>query len=210
MAYSKNPAVEHARYREHARRLVASRPRYVVYDVETTGLDLLDEPAPIVWDLGAVEIAPDGGRREAGRIINIGRRIPDAANIAGVDPELPMREGAEEAPTLRRFAAFAAGAVMVGHNIVAFDNPIMTARYAALGLPAPAALTDKRRCIDTLLIGRALFDGADAPARFRLADLAAHLGVRSDGAHLHRAIDDTRLCAGLFEALLARLAARAD
>lgn len=198
-------------YRAHARRVIATGPALVFYDIETTGIDRISDPAPLIWDIAAIRREPDGRRTETERVIEIGCPIPSAANIAGVDPELPAKIGRPAGEVLPRFGAHIAGAVLVGHNIVAFDNPIMAAHFARLGLPAPVALTEQRACIDTLLIARALFsDHPNPPDRYRLMDIAAHLRVRLPDGVLHRAIDDTRLVEGVFDALARELAARAD
>lgn len=203
---------EHDRaYRAHARRLVAAGRPLVFYDIETTGIDRLTDPAPLIWDLAAVRREPDGRRSETERVIEIGQPIPSAANIAGVDPELPAKIGRSAAAVLPRFREHLEGAVVIGHNICGFDNPIMVAHYARLGLPAPVALTDPRHCIDTLTIARAIFaEHPSPPARYRLVDLAAHLRVPSPDGVLHRAIEDARIVEAVFDALLVHLAARAD
>jgi DNA helicase-2/ATP-dependent DNA helicase PcrA len=192
-------------YSVHARTLLASRPPLVIYDVETTGLDELNVPAPRIWELAAVR--RDGqGRVEASRIVNCGMPIPAAANVAGVDPELPLKEGADPREVLIRFATFLDGAVLVGHNITGFDNAILVAEYVRHGLVPPAALTDIRRCVDTLNLSRSLFpkDEPGSPARYGLGAMAEHLGIPVDGT-AHRALADVLVCEKLFDALAARL-----
>ena len=192
-------------YPNHVRRLVASGAPIVVYDLETTGLDSLTAPAPRVWELAAVRRSSTG-RVEASRVINCGIPIPDEANIAGVDPMLPLKEGADLREVLERFSAFIEGAVLIGHNILGFDNAILLAEYARAGLPAPVALADRRRCIDTLTFSRALFpkDEAGSPARHRLVDMAGHLGVPMNGT-AHRALAEVIVCEQVFDALVTRL-----
>ena len=198
-------------YRAHARRLLATRPPLVFYDIETTGIDLLDAPAPLIWDVAAIRREPDGRRTETERVIDIGVPIPAAANLAKVDPQLPMKIGRPAADVLPRFAAHIEGAVLVGHNIVSFDNPIMVAHYSRLGLPAPVACTDPRRCIDTLSLARAVYaDHPNPPSRYRLVDMAAYLKVPAPDGVLHRAIDDTRIAEGVFDGVVAAIADRAD
>ena len=192
-------------YAAHARRLVATGAPIVIYDLETTGLDDLGSPAPRVWELAAVRRSA-GDRQEASRILNCGVPIPAEANIAGVDPMLPLREGVDPREVLERFARFVDGAILVGHNICGFDNAILLAEYARAGVAAPLSLADKRRCIDTLSLSRAIFpkDEAGSPDRHRLVDMARHLGVPMNGT-AHRALADVLTCEGVFDALVARL-----
>ena len=192
-------------YPNHVRRLVASGAPIVIYDLETTGLDDLTAPAPRVWELAAIR-RNAAGRVEASRVLNCGIPIPSEANIAGVDPMLPMKEGADPREVLERFSSFIDGAILIGHNICGFDNAILLAEYARAGLPAPLALADKRRCIDTLTLSRAIFpkDEPGSPARHTLTAMAAHLGIRQDGT-AHRALADTIVCEGVFDALVVRL-----
>lgn len=193
-------------YLAHARRLLADGPTLVVYDLETTGLlEPLDEPMPEPWELAALRIHPDGRRESGTRIMRLGRPIPPgAAAVTRVDPLLPDREGLDPREVLAGFARLIEGAVLVGQNIVRYDNPLLAHAYARHGLVAPCALLDPRRCLDTLVLAEAVHPkGAPgSPSRYRLMDLAAHLGIPVP-ADLHRAGVDValtaRVCGGLLD-----------
>lgn len=194
-------------YLRHLDRLLQEEPTLVVYDLETTGLlDDLADPMPEPWELAALRIHPDG-RREAGtRIMRLGRPIPPGAvAVTKVDPLLPDREGLDPREVLTGFARLVEGAVLVGQNIVRYDNPLLAHAYALHGLVAPRALLDPRRCIDTLPLAEAIYPkGAPgSPARHRLIDLAAHLDLPIP-PDLHRAGVDVALTARVCGALLAR------
>ena len=192
-------------YSAHARQLLAQGQPIIIYDLETTGLDELNAPAPRIWELAAVRRHGEA-RVEASRVVNCGMPIPTGANVAGVDPELPLKEGADLREVLLRFATFIEGAVLVGHNITGFDNAILIAEYVRVGLVPPAALTDIRRCVDTLSLSRSIFpkDEPGSPARYSLGAMAEHLGIALDGT-AHRALADVLTCEKIFDALRARL-----
>lgn len=194
-------------YLVHAERLLREQPTLVVYDLETTGLlDNLADPMPEPWELAALRVHPDGRRESGTRIMRLGRPIPaDAARITRVDPLLPDREGLDPVEVLTGFARLVEGAVLVGQNIVRYDNPLLAHAYALHGLVAPRALLDPRRCLDTLILAEAIWPkGAPgSPARHRLVDLAEHLQlpILPD---LHRAGVDVALTARVCGGLLAR------
>lgn len=148
--------------------------KIVVYDLETTGLDLaLDGPIQI----SGVKTGISGEREEFNRFVLPEREISAAAlRTHGYDlAEIKKRGGAEAAVVLKEFAAFSRDCVLVGHNSGAFDDVIL--RRAAKEHGAEFSV---RGFVDTRVIC-SLFH-PDFPD-FRLSTLCEKFGVKNERAH---------------------------
>jgi DNA polymerase III epsilon subunit family exonuclease len=158
---------------------------FTAVDLETTGRD--------IRSAGIVEIA--AVRVRGGQVVDEFHSM--------VKPSIAIEPGAsvvhkismadlEGAPTFEdvwpAFAAFIGTDVLVAHNGYAFDFPVL--RRMARELPGGRAF----RTYDTLPLARELHTGSR-----RLVDLADFFGVAAGTAH--RALDDTRMLAHVFNAL---------
>jgi len=166
---------------------------FVVLDLETTGT------AP--HRAGITEVGAARYRR--------GERVGTFVTL--VKPEFPvppvvtaitgitdaMLDGAPPIDAvLPSLLEFAAGAVIVGHN-VAFDRGFLDAALARAGRdPLPHAF------LDTLALARALL--VDEVPNHRLTTLAVHL--RAEHTPRHRALDDALATADVLHALIERAA----
>lgn len=191
-------------YIRHALKIAASGRTLVFYDTETTGLDSVDAEMPRIWQLAAIK-RNGAGRLEHTKIINPGMPLPDGANLRKIDPSLPMRTGAEEKLTLAGFARFIEGSVLVGHNILGFDNRLLAHAYHRLGLPLPLQLLDQRHCIDTLELSKAMYykGRPGSPADNKLATMARFLGLTVPEG-MHDALTDIRVNEQVLDRLLER------
>jgi DNA polymerase-3 subunit epsilon len=168
---------------------------YVVFDLETTGLDTR---ADAIVSMGAVRAL--GSRVLEGEsfatLVDPGRPIPPlSTSIHGIDDDA-VKGAPDQANAARRLAAFAHDSVLVAHN-AAFDLAFLKRAGAACGL------TFDHPPFDTLLIARWLFpDLVD----HSLDGLAALLGVEI--GKRHSALDDARATARIFARLLAVCDAR--
>jgi DNA polymerase III subunit epsilon len=168
---------------------------YVVFDLETTGLDTRNDA---IVSMGAVRAL--GSRvlesESFATLVDPGRPIPPlSTSIHGIDDEA-VKGAPDQAKAARAFAAFAHDSVLVAHN-AAFDLAFLKRAGAACGLEFD------HPPFDTLLIARWLFpDLAD----HSLDGLAALLGVEI--GKRHSALDDSRATARVFARLLAVCAAR--
>lgn len=198
------------RYADHTIRLLATRAPVLVFDTETTGLPSETGPLPKIWEVASIRLDRTGGREEKRATINIGELIPAEALVAGrdLDPALPMTEGKEPSLVWSRFAAYAGDAIFVGHNILKFDNPLVAAACARLGIVPPIQVLDPSLCIDTMLLAQELFPKgrSGSPENHRLGTLAAFFSIERP-TDLHRALADTRLTELVFRALVERAGA---
>lgn len=205
----------------------------IVYDTETTGLFMPDQPAPEPWHIAALKRTRDGRRFEAERIVDIGRRLSDeVAQICSVEPDMPQRMGKPAGEVLTSFARFVSGAVVVGHNIIDYDHRVMAAAYAGAGLPVPVQFSElevathkaqPRYSIDTKWLAYAVLRdcaprhlqtpndidwGINSRGRkitaYTLSALGRFLKCSFDETSLHNALADIRLCEQVLDELLAR------
>lgn len=168
---------------------------YVVFDLETTGLDTRNDA---IVSMGAVRAL--GSRvlesESFATLVDPGRPIPAlSTSIHGIDDDA-VKGAPDQAKAARAFAAFAHDSVLVAHN-AAFDLAFLKRAGAACGLAFD------HPPFDTLLIARWLFpDLAD----HSLDGLASLLGVEI--GKRHSALDDARATARVFARLLAVCEAR--
>lgn len=169
--------------------------RYVVFDLETTGLHPSRDDA--IVQIGAVVV--EGGQEAASftTLVNPGRRIPPVSTrYHGITDEMV----AEAPPVPQAVAAlrdFCAGAVLVAHN-AAFD---LTALHAAAERQGAPRLPNPALC--SMLLARWL-DPREPDVS--LDGLCGRAGLVIQGRH--QALGDARATAALWMALLARASAR--
>ena len=158
--------------------------RYIVLDVETTGLS----PArgDRVIEIGAVAIEEGGVVSEFGTLIYIEKKIPwHAQRIHGItDAMLHGKPSSEEVfPELQRFISSSA---IVAHN-ARFDIGFLKHEFHCIGIP----FNPEYHC--TLEMSRKLFPRL---GNHKLETVYRHLcGDLPHTVHRHRALDDARLTA---------------
>ncbi|MBL8806307.1 MAG: 3'-5' exonuclease [Rhodospirillales bacterium] len=170
-----------------ARRL--STLTYVVFDLETTGLDTTNDE---IVSIGAVRtLGPRVLESETySTLVDPGRPIPPASTaIHGIDDRaVAGAPGVVEA--VAGFARFAKDAILVAHN-AAFDLAFLRRAAAKAGIAAD------HPPFDTLMLARWLFpDLAD----HSLDGLAARLELTIE--RRHSALDDALATAAIFACLL--------
>ena len=231
MSISTPPAPDPVRYIAQAVRLARSGRPLVFYDTETTGLYDEGAPPPRPWQIAAIR-RQGGTRVVAQRILKVGMPLPTrVCEICRVPPDLPEQRGREPAVVLPQFAAFISGAIMIGHNSVAYDNRVMADAYRRAQLPVPAQFAETDvvahlrapvHSIDTRLLAQAvLVDclprhlrtprevalGPGERGGLALGPLGRYLGLSFDASRLHDGSVDVALCELVFDELLARGAA---
>lgn len=162
----------------------------VVYDLETTGLN--PKTAEIV-EIAAHRLSPIGD--EVDRYYRLvrppGGHIPQSATrVHGVDTETVKTSPGIEM-VLPEFLGFIQNRILIGHNVAAYDNPILARdlrRYLKMDLSAPH--------YDTLVTARRLFPRQ----RCSMSALAEKFEI--EHGRLHSALEDVRVNREIFKELI--------
>ncbi len=165
-----------------------NRGGVVVFDTETTGLDTSHDE---IVEIAAARCGWAGIEAEFHALITPARPVGDSEAIHGYSDEYLASHGRPAVEVLPDFLAFCSGHVLLGHNLIAFDIPILEARLNTCGLRLP----ERVRCFDTLDISRRL---VRLPS-YRLTELAAYFGLQTEPTH--KAMDDVRATVELLEKL---------
>ena len=166
----------------------------VVYDLETTGTDVLRDEIVEIAAQRLENTVPAGAAFYS--LVRPRRGIPPAATrVHGIHME--DTEGAEGIEAvLPRFLRYTGQRPVVGHNVLRFDNRIVdreTGRLYGRGFPNPA--------VDTLEMARRLYqDDAEMAVGLGLESLMARL--RLDSRSEHRAETHVAQTIALFRHLL--------
>ncbi len=148
----------------------------VVYDTETTGLDVQKDE---LVQIAAIKLNRQG-------------KIVDTLNIL-VEPSVPIQEeatkthgftleyirkngGVAGAEALRRFSDFVRGGVLVGHNNFGYDQPLLRRLLCKYDLPPLDILAE----YDTLPIAKQFYPQLK---NYKLSTLCEHFSVQNDCAH---------------------------
>lgn len=148
----------------------------VVYDTETTGLDLTKDE---MVQLAAIRMNTDGEvtgvfERMIIPTIPIGE---GAYATHGFDMDYILAHGGVSAKeALQEFSAFIKGAVLVGHNSFRFDAPLIARQLKDNGLP-PLEIAGE---YDTLTIAKQFHAGLP---NFKLSTLCEKYGIINEAAH---------------------------
>lgn len=157
---------------------------YVVFDLETTGLN--PETDEII-EISAIRVRMGEAKEEFTTLVNPGKPIPyTATKINGITDEM-----AQNAPALKdaltTFLAFIGNDILVGHNIHSFDL-----NFLRRGAERELGQQITNDYIDTLFLAKNCLPQLP---RHRLTDLAEYFHIDTAGAH--RALNDcvmNRLC----------------
>ena len=153
---------------------------YVVFDLETTGVDTQEDS---IIDISAVKVKHHVITEEFNQLINPGTHIPaGATKINGITDKM-VKEAPFLSEVLPDFISFIGGEVLVGHNIQSFDLLFL---YRAAGELMGVSLPNDY--IDTLFMAR---ERLPQLYRHRLTDISAHFNISTEGAH--RALNDCRM-----------------
>lgn len=168
--------------------------RYVVFDLETTGLRPSRDDA--IVQIGAVllEAGAEAGRFDM--LVHPGRPIPPVSTRYHGITDPMVADAPRVADAVAAFRDFAAGAVLVAHN-AAFD---VTALRAAARRDGAPPLANPALC--SMLLARWL---EPREPDLSLDGLCGRMGLVIDARH--QALGDARAAAALWMRLLARASA---
>ncbi len=148
----------------------------VIYDVETTGLDLDKDE---IVQLSAIKIGQNGNIVDTLDIF-IEPTVPigeDAEKTHGFSLEYIREQGGITAKEgLERFSAFAKDSVLVGHNNLSYDKPLVERQLKDNGLP-PLEITAE---YDTLVLAKIFYPQLE---NYKLATLCRQFSVVNACAH---------------------------
>jgi CRISPR-associated protein Cas2 len=159
--------------------------RYVVLDIETTGLN---PQVSDIEEIGAIKI--DGNeRKDFHCFIKTEKSIPaDIQKINHITKEELMKEGVDPKDAFLKLKAFIMDDVIVGHNITNYDLPFVNAKCGQLGIEP-----FRNKTIDTLHLARLRIEDID---NYTLRSLAEYYKI--DVEESHRAMADCETTLQLF------------
>ena len=159
------------------RRLNQYIENYVVFDLETTGVDTQEDS---IIEISAVKVKNHVIADQFSRLINPGTHIPaGATKINGITDEM-VKEAPGLTEVLPEFLSFIEGEVLIGHNIQSFDLLFLyRVSEELLGISLP------NDYIDTLYMAK---ERLPQLYRHRLTDISEHFNIPTEGAH--RALSD--------------------
>ena len=154
----------------------AKAGKIVVYDTETTGLDLAKDE---IVQLSAVRL------NEKGEIVaTLDKMVVPTIPISqgayethGFDMDYILSHGGTDAKTaLEEFATFVDGCVLVGHNSLRFDGPLIRRQCKQQGLP-PLPIVGE---YDTMTMSKTFLSGLP---NHKLSTLCERYGIVNEAAH---------------------------
>lgn len=161
---------------------------YVVFDLETTGVN--PERDSII-EISAVKVGDGKTIGEYSTLVNPGCHIPAAATaVNGIRDDM-VADAPQEGEAMEGFLEFIGGSILVGHNIHTFDmNFAYDAALRALGKELD------NDYVDTLYMARSCLPGL---SHYRLTDICEYFHIAVEGAH--RALNDCRMNQRCYEEL---------
>jgi len=176
----------------HARGLAGALTSYVTFDLETTDLDT--STCEIV-EIAAVRVERGVIAGEFHSLVKPQRAVSAGAQATHGFGAADLAVAPSFADVWPRFREFIGASVLVAHNGLNFDVPVLRR------MAAPHGGAERLQVFDTLPLARSLSRDSS-----KLADLAARFGVPLGRAH--HALDDARALVGVYEALEARRVVR--
>lgn len=176
----------------HARGLAGALTSYVTFDLETTDLDT---SACEIVEIAAVRVERGAIVGEFHSLVKPVREVSAGARGTHGFGAAELAAAPSFAEVWPRFREFIGGSVLVAHNGLNFDVPVLRRMAAPLGG------AERLQVFDTLPLARSLSRDSS-----KLTDLAARFGVPMGRAH--HALDDAKALVGVYEALEARRVVR--
>ncbi len=163
---------------------------FVVFDIETTGLDKTKNN---ITEIGAVKVVNGEITDRWSTFVNPCQPIPeDIVNLTGINDGM-VKDAPKIGEILPDFFEFCKDCTLVAHN-AAFDTGFIKKAAKDNGLDFTFPY------IDTLMLARCMYPNLH---NFRLDTLTKHLGVILENHH--RAVDDAKATADVFVKMLETL-----
>ncbi len=153
---------------------------YVVFDLETTGLDKRKDR---ITEIGAVKIKGGQVTGSFSTLINPGKDIPaKITELTGITNDM-VKDSPSQQEILPAFVEFIGDSVLVAHN-AGFDTGFLNNALKSIDVKLHNTV------LDTLELSRRLFPNLK---KHKLNIVAGHLKIKLENHH--RAVDDAK-CAG--------------
>ena len=163
--------------RNKGKRLSGYLKDYVVFDLETTGVN--PERDDII-EISAVKVCGHVITEEYSTLVNPGKHIPAGATaVNGITDDM-VADAPDIGTAIAGFAEFIGESVLVGHNIHTFDTIFA---YDAMWNTMNKEL--KNDYIDTLFMARKCLPKL---CHYKLTDISSNFNIETKGAH--RALHD--------------------
>lgn len=181
-------AVQHMnRLSQRKKKPSQNNENYVVIDIETTGLQALDE----IIELGAVQVSGGNIIASFSALVRCHLPIPDEIQkLTGITDEQVQSQGICLKNALEQFLAFCGDYEIVGHNL-RFDMQFLQKAFVQNGLPIL-----KNKLTDTMKLSRKQLN---LNSGYGLSAIAEYLKIHQEKRH--RALDDCMLTYRIFEKL---------
>ena len=147
----------------------------VIYDTETTGLDLGESQ---IVQIAAIKMEPNGNiiDKMDTYVIPTVPISKGALATHGITMDTIHAKGIEAKEALQRFSRFADGAILVGHNSIRFDLPLIQHQLRDLELPE----LNIRGHYDTMMIAKQFIPKSK---NYKLDTLIKPVGIVNEDAH---------------------------
>lgn len=163
--------------RNKGKRLGSYLKDYVVFDLETTGIN---PERDVIIEISAVKVCGHKITGQYSTLVNPGRHIPAGATAVNGITDAMVSEAPDIRTAVAGFMEFIGDGVLVGHNIHTFDtNFVYDAVWETLGREF------QNDYVDTLFMARRCLPQL---SHHKLTDLAEHFQIETKGAH--RALND--------------------
>jgi len=172
-------------YKSKGKRLTTYVPDYVVFDLETTGINVNKDN---IIEISAVKVKNQEVVDTFSTLINPQRSIPYGATAVNGITDKMVADAPVIHEVMDEFLGFTESQILVGHNIHTFDLKFI---YQAADLFGAAVVNDY---IDTLYMARTCLPQLK---KYKLVDISAHFNISSEGAH--RAMNDCIMNQRCFE-----------
>lgn len=145
---------------------------YVVIDIETTGLDSLNDS---IIEIAAIRIVDHQVVSQMDTLVNISSALPaNVAELTGITADMLRTQGIPLKDAVEQFKAFIGNSPMIGHHI-SFDRAFLNAACKEVN-SSPL----RNICKDTLTLARRYVQGL---TDYQLETVAKHLRIPVHASH---------------------------
>ncbi len=173
---------------------VYTNQRIVVFDTETTGLDVSTDD---IIQIAAIEIINGRKGRTFERYIQTTKSLKSTFNVHHISDELLKTNGIDRKQALMEFKTFVNGSTLLAHNID-FDWEMLTANNERVGIDTNTNYS--RQQLDSIQITKRLYPKLTS---YKLKDLISEFKLK--GTNSHNALDDVLATAELLEYIIPQI-----